>query len=87
MENKSKKYIIGEVLDNATQKRSEFMCNHVGKECYIMLLKVGECMVLQYPNGGVFWVHGVKEVEQTDYGFWVKTENYTYRLDIEAFYK
>lgn len=81
------KYIIGEILDNDTQKRSEKWGYRVGRECYLVLLKEGYRMIVEYPNGGTFETSTVQEVDQTDYGFWVKTMNRTYRFDTEGFYK
>lgn len=82
------KYTIGEVLDNDTEKRSKDWGYRVGRECYIVLLEEGKCMLIEYPNSkGTFRTSVVKNVEQTDYGFLVKTNNRTYRFDTEGFYK
>lgn len=77
------KYIIGEVLDNDTQERSVEWGYRVGRQCYIVLIQEGRCMIVEYPNGKMFRTSMVKEVEQTDYGFWVETNNRTYRFDTE----
>lgn len=88
MERYKTKYIIGEVLDNGTQERSKEWGYRVGRECYIVLMEKGKCLLVEYPNGkGTFKTSIVEEVEQTDYGFWVKTINRTYRFDTEGFYK
>lgn len=82
------KYIIGEVLDNDTQIRSKELGYIVGRECYIVLLEKGECMLLEYTdNRGAFKSTTVEYIDQTDYGFWVNTKNRTYRFDTEGFYK
>lgn len=59
----------------------------VGRECFIKLMEEGKSLIIEYPTGGVFRTSIVKEVEQTDYGFWVTTNNRTYRFDVDAFYK
>lgn len=51
-------------------------------------MEEGRCLLVEYLNGkGIFRTSIVKEVEQTDYGFWIKTMNRTYRFDTEEFYK
>ncbi|MGL4801935.1 MAG: hypothetical protein ACRC18_06690 [Cetobacterium sp.] len=41
-------------------------------------------MIVEYPDGkGTFSTSKVTDVEQTDYGFWIKTLNRTYRFDAE----
>ncbi|MGL5328359.1 MAG: hypothetical protein ACRDD7_03750 [Peptostreptococcaceae bacterium] len=81
------KYIIGEVLDNDTQKRSKEWGYRVGRECYVVLAQVGYCLIVEYPDGNIFRTSTVKKVEETDYGLWIETNNRTYRFDTESFYK
>lgn len=81
------KFIIGEVLDNDTQKRSEEYAYRIGRECYLVQMEEGKNMIVEYWDGRILTTTNVKDVEQTDYGFWVKTMNRTYRFDTEGFYK
>ena len=76
------KYIIGEVLDNDTQKRSKQWGYRVGRECYIVLAEEGKSMIIEYTNDkGTFITSTVKEVSRTNYGVWVTTNNRIYRFD------
>lgn len=82
-----RKYIIGEVLDNDTQNRSEEYAYRIGRECYLIQMEEGESLIAEYSDGRRLTTSYVKDIEQTDYGFWVITSNRTYRFDTEGFYK
>lgn len=75
------RFIIGELLDNDTRERSIELGYAVGRMCDIVQLEIGESMVIQYPIGTWFYSDIVKEIDETDYGVWVKTEKRTYRFD------
>ena len=75
------KYIIGEVLDKETNKRSEKYGYRVGRECFITVLEEGSIMIGEYEDGRMFYTSVVEDIEETDYGIWVTTENRVYRFD------
>ena len=82
-----RKYIIGEVLDNDTQERSEEYSYRIGRECYLIQIEEGKSLIVEYSNGRRLTTSCVIDIDQTDYGFWVVTRNRTYRFDTEGFYK
>ena len=78
------RFVIGEVLDLNTGKRSDEFAYRVGRKCAINLdyLQEGICLLVEYPERKAYFRTSiVKEIEQTDYGFWVKTMNSHYRFD------
>lgn len=84
----NKEYIIGEIIDNKTQKRKEIFENIIGKRVYIVEMEEDKEMLLALKNSDdVIQTSVVEDVDQTDYGFWVTTTDLTYRLDTEGLYK
>ena len=75
------KYLIGEVLDRETNKRSGKFGYRVGRECCILALEKGELLVAEYEDGRMFFTSPVADIEETDYGIWVTTQNRIYRFD------
>lgn len=77
------KLIISEVLDNSTGKRSERFGYRVGRECCTAkpYIEEGVPLIVNYFNNRGFMTTPVLDVEEDDYGFWVKTKNRNYRFD------
>ena len=76
-----KKYVIAEVLDRKTKKRSEEFGYRVGRECYIKNLEVGTLMWVKYEDGRMFRTSIVEDFIECEYGIWVTTGNREYRFD------
>lgn len=77
-------YVIGEVLDIETGNRSEKIGYRVGRKCFIddSWFKEGSPLMVYYPDRKtVFWTSNVQEINQDDYGVWIKTLNMEYRFD------
>ena len=76
-----RKYIIGEVLDRTTGKRSKKFEHIVGMECFIPVLEDGLSMVVKCKDGNVLRTTPVEDICECEYGIWVTTRNIDYRFD------
>lgn len=78
------RYVIGEILDKSTNKRSEKFSYRVGRKCTINegYLREGSPLIVEYPERKAYFMTStVVEVEETDRGLWVTTLNSLYRFD------
>lgn len=78
-----RKFVIGEILDNDTDKRSELFGYRVGRTCYIddAYVTEGVPLYVQYEDGRGFRTSRVVKVDESDYGVWIETMNRSYRFD------
>lgn len=79
-------YIIGEVLDVSTRTRSSKFGYRIGRKCKIKndewnQWKIGNSLVVEYPDDKYFTTSPMEDFEETDYGVWVTTKNRIYRFD------
>lgn len=78
-------YVIGEILDKATQKRNPIWAYRIGRKCQIddCLLNKGNPLIVEYPERSAYFrTSNIVEIEETDRGIWVTTLNSQYRFDI-----
>lgn len=78
-----KKFIISEVLDIKTNKRSEEFGYRVGRECFIdeSNIKKGKSLLVRYLNGSLFYTSLVTEISKTYTELYVKTKNRIYKFN------
>lgn len=82
------KYTIGEILDRETNIRSDKFKDIIGRKIEILLCEEGKRFVAQFINESeIIRTSLVQEIEETDYGLWITTNNRLYRLDLDCFYK
>lgn len=74
-------YVIGEVIDRATEQQSEKLEHIVGMECFISVLEEGSSMIVQCKDGNVLHTSPVEDICECEYGVWVTTRNRDYRFD------
>ena len=74
-------YVIGEVIDRATEQQSEKLEHIVGMECFISVLEEGSSMIVQCKDGIVLSTIPVEDISECEYGIWVTTRNTEYRFD------
>lgn len=82
MENK--RFVIGEILDLSTGKRSEQFAYRVGRKCQLNLEYVipGIPLIVEYPERQAYFrTSTIKEVIQDQDSIWVITMNSKYRFD------
>jgi hypothetical protein len=76
-------YMISEIMDNNTGRRSEKWGYRVGRRCTIVPpLKNGHPLIVQYPDKGYFMTSTIISFVTDENSVWVKTKNSTYRFDV-----
>jgi hypothetical protein len=77
------KYIIGAIYEKDCTTSKESHQFRVGRTGIVLVLEKGCSMWFVYdePKDRVLQTSRVLDIDETDYGVWVYTENSVYRLD------
>lgn len=76
-------YVISEIIDKSTGKRSEDFSYRIGRECYIddRCVVIGNILRVDYPyRNSVFFTSRVVNIDEDDHGVWIETMNSKYRF-------
>lgn len=79
-----RKYVIGEIIDKATGKRSEKFAYRVGRTCQLddEYVNEGVVLIVGYPERNAYLrTSTVLSIDEDDRGIWVETLNSKYRFD------
>jgi hypothetical protein len=74
-------YIIDEIMDDTTGRRSDKWGYRIGRKCTIVPpLKNGYPLVVEYSDKGYFMTTAIVSFVTDENSVWVKTKNSTYKF-------
>ena len=75
------KLIIGKIFNKQTDEEIRELKWLIGKEVRIFTLNYGEPMIFDIEHSMIFSTTNVINIDETDYGIWIETEEAIYRFD------